>query len=183
MGDLVMNSVLILYWSKSGNTEKVAHAIREGLERAAVKVVVKRIEEAERIDWFEYDLVCIGAPSYQWHTPEPMTSFLQNRFKQYRQHGRIKPSSPRVPGKKALVFCTYSGPHTGIDEAIPCGKYMGQFFEHLGITVLDEWYVLSEFHGSLENSTKGRMGDIRGKPTVEELKAISVKAEKLAAGI
>jgi len=81
------------------------------------------------------------------------------------------------------VFCTYSGPHTGIDEAIPCGKYMGQFFEHLGITVLDEWYVLSEFHGSLENSTKGRMGDIRGKPTVEELKAISVKAEKLAAGI
>jgi flavodoxin len=178
-----MKSAVIIYWSKTGNTEKVAHAIREGLERAGVKVTVKRTEEAEGIDWFEYDLVCVGAPSYSWHTPEPMTRFLQSRFNHYRQQGRIRPSSPTVSGKNALVFCTYSGPHTGIDEAIPCGKYMGQFFEHLGITVLDEWYVLSEFHGSLENSTKGRMGDIRGKPTPEDLKAISVKAEKLAVGV
>jgi hypothetical protein len=48
--------------------------------------------------------------------------------------------------------------------------------------VLDEWYVLGEFHGSEENSTKGRMGDIRGRPMAEDLKAISVKAEKLAVG-
>lgn len=178
-----MKSAVIIYWSKTGNTEKIAHAIREGLERAGVEVTVKRTEEAEEIDWFEYDLVCVGVPSYSWHTPEPVTRFLQGRFNHYRQQGRIRPSSPRVPGKNALVFCTYSGPHTGIDEAIPCGKYMGQFFEHLGITVLDEWYVLSEFHGSVENSTKGRMGDIRGKPTPEDLKAISVKAEKLAAEI
>jgi len=47
---------------------------------------------------------------------------------------------------------------------------MGQFFEHLGFNILDEWYILAEFHGSIERSTKGRMGDIRGKPTKEELK-------------
>jgi hypothetical protein len=57
---------------------------------------------------------------------------------------------------------------------------MRQFFEHLGFTVLDEWYVLSEFHGSLENSTKGRMGDIRGKPTREELLKIKENTERLA---
>jgi hypothetical protein len=67
---------------------------------------------------------------------------------------------------------TYSGPHTGIDEATPAGKYIRQFFEHVGFNVIDEWYILSEFHGSLENSTKGRMGDIRGKPTSEELQRI-----------
>lgn len=177
-----VKNAFVVYWSKTGNTEKVAGAIEEGLQRAGVRVTVKRVEEAEGVDFFEYDFVCVGAPSYQWHTPEPMTRFLTNRFNYYRQQGRVRPSSPRV-GKKALIFCTYSGPHTGLDEATPCGKYMGQFFEHLGIDVLEEWYVLGEFHGSLENSTKGRMGDIRGKPTPAELRAVSGKAEKLAAVI
>ena len=71
--------------------------------------------------------------------------------------------------KHALIFCTYSGPHTGIDEATPAGKYAGQFFEHLGITVLDEWYVVGEFHGSEERSTLGRLGDIRGRPNEQDL--------------
>jgi hypothetical protein len=57
---------------------------------------------------------------------------------------------------------------------------MGQFFEHIGFTVLDEWYILSEFIGSEERSTKGRMGDIRGKPTEKDLQKIRMDAKKLA---
>jgi hypothetical protein len=67
-----------------------------------------------------------------------------------------------------------------MDEATPAGKYMRQFFEHLGFNVMGEWYVLSEFHGSLENSTKGRMGDIRGKPTEEDLRKVKEDAVRLA---
>jgi hypothetical protein len=78
------------------------------------------------------------------------------------------------------MFCTYSGPHTGLREATPVVLYMGQFFEHIGFTVLDEWCILSEFHGSEEHSTKGRMGDIRGKPTEKELQKIRMDAKKLA---
>ncbi|NLV21949.1 MAG: hypothetical protein GXY49_08175 [Syntrophomonadaceae bacterium] len=48
-------------------------------------------------------------------------------------------------GRDPIVFCTYSGPHTGIDEAIPTCLYMGQFFDHMGFDVLDKWYILSEF--------------------------------------
>jgi len=44
---------------------------------------------------------------------------------------------------------------------------VGQFFEPLGFTVLDKWYVLSEFHSSEESITKSRMGGIKGKPTEE----------------
>lgn len=50
---MVVKSAVIIYWSKTGNTEKVAHAIGEGLEKAGVKVMVKRLDEAEEIDWFE----------------------------------------------------------------------------------------------------------------------------------
>ncbi|MEM2921430.1 MAG: flavodoxin domain-containing protein, partial [Candidatus Bathyarchaeia archaeon] len=167
----------------TGNTEKVANAIKQGLEERGVEVTVKRVEEAEEIDWFCYDLVCIGSPSYQWHTPEPMTRYLQGRFNIYRHEGRVRLGSPRAPGKYALVFCTYSGPHTGIKEALPCGKYIGQFLDKMGFTLLDEWYIIGEFHGSVENSTRGRLGDIRGKPTLEELDAIRLKASELVSKI
>jgi flavodoxin len=174
-----MKTALIVYWSKTGNTENVAHAIKQGLEEASIHVTMKKPEEAENIDYFNYDLVCVGAPSYSWHPPEPMTDFLKKKFAVYRQQSKIKLSAPKVPGKNALIFVTYSGPHTGIDEAIPVGKDMRQYFEHIGFTVIDEWYILSEFHGSLESSTKGRMGDIRGKPTPEDLQKIKEDSKLL----
>jgi flavodoxin len=175
-----LKKALVVYWSKTGNTEKVALAIKEGLEAAGVEVDVKKPKEAADVDYFDYDLVCIGSPSYQFHPVEPITDFLKSKLTSYRKQGRVKVAAPKVPGKNALIFCTYSGPHTGIDEATPAGKYMRQFFEHLGFTVIAEWYVLSEFHGSLENSTHGRMGDIRGKPTGKELLKIKEDTERLA---
>ena len=75
-----MRRAAIIYWSKTGNTKKVAFAIKEGLENAGVTVTVMRLEEAEDIDFYDYDLVCIGSPSYQWHPPEPVTAFLKNKF-------------------------------------------------------------------------------------------------------
>jgi hypothetical protein len=57
---------------------------------------------------------------------------------------------------------------------------MSQFFEHLGFTVIDEWYIVGEFHGSEENSTKGRLGDIRGKPTKQDLLKLKEAARQLA---
>ena len=175
-----MKTALVIYWSKTGNTEKAANAIKQGLEETGVQVTMKKPEEAEDIDYFDFDLVCVGAPSYSWHPPEPMTTFLKQKFNSYRQQGKIKPSAPKVLGKNALVFVTYSGPHTGIDEATPVGKDIGQYFEHIGFTIIDEWYILSEFHGSVENSTKGRMGDIRGKPTAKELQKIKENATQVA---
>jgi len=64
---------------------------------------------------------------------------LLKKFDDYRKQEKIKTGAPKVPGKNVLIFCTYSGPHTGLREATPVGKYVGQFFEHIGFTVLDEW--------------------------------------------
>lgn len=105
------------YWPKTGNTEKVAHAIKQGLEETSIQVTMKKPEEAENIDYFNYDLVYVGAPSCSWHPPEPMTNFLKRKFAAYRQQSKIKLSAPKVPGKNALIFVTYSGPHTGIARA------------------------------------------------------------------
>ena len=175
-----MKRALVLYWSNTGNTEKVAFAIKAGLEAAGVKVSLKRTTEADYIDYLDYDLVCVGSPSIQWHPPKQVTEFLLKKFNENKKQRRIKTGAPKVSGKYALIFCTYSGPHTGLREATPVGLYIGQFFEHIGFTVVDEWYVLSEFVGNEEGSTKGRMGDIRGKPTEKELQKIRMDAKKLA---
>ncbi|OBR93932.1 MULTISPECIES: flavodoxin domain-containing protein [Clostridium] len=174
-----MKKAIILYCSFTGNTKKVAKAIEVGLTKGGMQTSIMKFQDAEQIDYFDYDLVCVGSPSYNWSVPQPVNEFLKKKFTYYKRIGKVKPSSPRV-GKNALVFCTYSGPHTGIDEAIPTGLYMGQFFDHIGFDVLDKWYILSEFITSLENSTLGRMGDIRGLPTEEKLKEIQENARKLA---
>jgi len=173
-----METALIIYWSKTGNTEKVAKAIKQGLEEANLHVSLKKVEEAGNVDYFDYDLVCVGCPSYSWHPPEQMTAFLHKKFNFYRENGKIKLGAPKVDGK-AIVFVTYSGPHTGIAEATPVGIDIGQYFEHVGFTVLAEWYVLCEFHGSIENSTQGRLGDLRGKPTASQLLGIKEAANRI----
>jgi multimeric flavodoxin WrbA len=174
-----MKTALIIYWSKTGNTEKVAKAIEQGLGEAGIQVILKKPEEADTLDYFDYDLICVGCPSYSWHPPEPMTQFLKKKLARYRESGSVKPSAPKVQGKNAIVFVTYSGPHTGINEATPVGKDIAQYFEHIGFNIIDEWYILSEFHGSLEDSTLGRLGDVRGKPTVEQLQVIKDDAKRI----
>jgi hypothetical protein len=174
---------VIVYWSKSGNTEKVALTIQESLEETGTDVLIKKVEDIGDIDFYDYDLVCIGFPSYQWSLPEPMDEFLKSKFKAYRKQGHVKTGAPKVSGKNALIFCTYSGPPTGIREAIPAGLYAGQFFEHLGFTVLEEFYVVGEFHGSEEASTKGKLGDIRGRPNEEDLQKVKQDVIRIINGM
>jgi len=83
-----MKTALIIYWSSTGNTEKVANIIKQGLEEANIQVTLTQPGEAEALDYFDYDLVCVGCPSYSWYPPEPMTNFLKRKFAEYRQIGK-----------------------------------------------------------------------------------------------
>jgi hypothetical protein len=157
---------LVLYWSATGNTRKVAEAIHKGLERAGITPVLMKINEAKNEDLYKYDLVFIGSPSYQWLPPEPVQKYLNEKMKYHREMGHIKPCAPKIPGKCAVIF---SGPHTGINEAIPAVKYLGQLFEHIGFNIVGEWYIVGEFHKHEDFSISGKLGDIRGKPTEQEL--------------
>jgi hypothetical protein len=170
---------VVIYWSKTGNTEKAARAIRDGLEAGGARVQLRTVEEAGDVDYYAYDLVCVGFPSYQWSPPEPVVRWLKRKHRQYDRQGRVRVNASPVEGTQALIFCTYSGPHTGIDEAIPAGKYAGQFFAHQGIRVVDEWYVVGEYHGNEEASTRGCLGDIRGRPTEDDLREIRERAASL----
>jgi len=172
-------NALIIYWSATGNTKLVAETIHNALKNGGVNSTLKRVEEAKDEDLCKYGLVFIGAPSYIWQAPAPVQEYIKEKMGYYRKRGNIKLCAPKLPGKKAVVFVTYSGPHTGINEAIPVGKYLGQFFEHLGFDLAGEWYTIGEFHNSEDNSTKGRLGDIRGRPNQQDLDNIARDVNEL----
>ena len=76
---------LVVYYSKTGNTEKVARAIAKGLEAD-----LKRVEEVHDISG--YDLICVGTPVYGFAPAGPVKKFLEE----------IIP----LPDKKGMGFCT-----------------------------------------------------------------------------
>jgi len=160
---------LIIYWSATGNTEKVARRIQQALKAQQVAADLFTVTEADDIEIYYYDLLILGSPSYMWSPPDPVRDFLKRKLHLHDDHGDVKLAAPKIPGKKAVVFCTYSGPHTGLREAIPVGKYLGQFCEHLGYDVAGEWYIVGEFHGREDRSTQGCLGDIRGRPNEADL--------------
>ena len=115
--------VLVLYWSFTGNTEKVTKSICEGLKRGGMEdITVMRIPDADGVDYFDYDLICFGFPSYSWSTPDPVTKFLKTNFEKHKTKGLVVPGAP-ANGKKVLLYCTYCGVHTGMREAVPAVKF------------------------------------------------------------
>jgi flavodoxin len=170
---------LVIYYSAGGNTEKVAHAIHETLLEEKVKSTLLKVRDASGEELYDYDMIFLGSPSYEFLPAAPVMRFIKNKMNLHRKRGDIKMCAPRMPGKTAIVFCTYSGPHTGINEAATAGKYMAQFFEHIGFGAAHELYVVGEFHGWREANTNGRLGDIRGRPNAEDLSRIRSEVSAL----
>jgi len=148
------------------------------MKRVGLEHNIKRVEEAKNEKLLDYDIVCLGSPSHMFLPAEPVLRFIREKVRSCNERGLIKPCAPKVSGKHACVFCTYSGPHTGIDEAIPAGKCMRQFLEHLGFEILAEWYVIGEFHGNELLSTIGKLGNIKGRPNEQDLKLIEENTVK-----
>jgi hypothetical protein len=174
-----VRKTLVLYWSATGNTEKVAGAIEKALKAAGIEPVVKKLAEGESEEIYDYDLVMLGTPSYSFLPPPPVLKWVEQKMNLHRERGDIKLGAPVIPGKSAVIFCTFSGPHTGINEALPVGEYLGQLFEHIGYRVAAQWFTVGEFHGREEFSTKGRMGNIKGRPNAQDLAEIEGKVSEL----
>jgi flavorubredoxin len=170
---------LVVYCSATGNTGKVANAINEALLAEDVESTLLKVQDAAREELYDYDLVFLGSPSIEFLPPAPIMRYIKDKLNLHRARGDIKLCAPRVPGKTAVVFCTYSGPHTGLNEATTAGKYMAQLLEHIGFDVAGEWYVVGEFHNGGDLNTLGRLGDIRGRPNEEDLARIRSDVSKL----
>jgi hypothetical protein len=172
---------LNLYYSSTGNTGKVAGRIDQTLEELGTSHTSIQAGSEIDVDVLAYDFVFVGSGVYAWLPGTPLQDLLTRLRKGYVKDGAIKPASPKLPGKKAAIYCTYGGAHTGINEAVPAVKYMAQLLDHLGFTILGEIYVVGEYvpENMREMSQSGRLGDIRGRPDEHDLDEVEQRVRGL----
>jgi hypothetical protein len=171
--------ILILYWSSTGNTEKVSQRIADTLKKENKSFEIVKTKRDFSCNIYDYDLVFLGTPVIEFLPHSRILKFIKAELNFHRKKGNVKLCCPKVPGKYAVCYCTYSGPHTGIREAIPAVLYMGQFFEHLGFTLMGEWHTVGEFNGNEKASLHGKLGDIKGRPNEEDLLDIEHKVREV----
>jgi hypothetical protein len=166
--------VLNLYFSSTGNTKKVADQITGAAVFCGHQVDTIRATGKADFDLLQYDLIFVGSGVYEWLPGKPLRTLFGKLRQRYVALGEIKPGSPPRPGKSAVVYCTYGGGHTGVNEAVPTAKYLGQLLEHLGFQVLAEWYLVGQYHGRLKQfNATGRLGNISGRPNEEDLRQVA----------
>ncbi len=169
--------ILNLYFSATVNTEKVAQRIETTLLELGHAVETLKVTRELEVNILEYDFIFMGSGVYTWLPGKPLMDFIGKQRENYRSD-EIKPASPRRVGKRAVIYCTFGGGHTGTNEAVPAVKYMGQLFDHLGYEILGEWYIVGEFHGRLAYlSDGGRLGNIKGRPNEADLQEIAERVK------
>lgn len=174
-------NILILVSSKTGNTRKVAEVIARTAETEGHLVDLQEATGSTDVRLLDYDLVFAGSGVYDRQPARQINEMVDTLMKRGVREKLVLPAAPRRPGKYAVIFCSYGGVHTGVNEAIPAVKRIGQLFDHYGIDVLDEVYVVGAFtpQSMQEYNRDGRLGDINGRPNQEDLNEVARRTHSI----
>ncbi len=130
-----MKKVLVVYYSRSGNTEKMAKMIAEELSKKNVAVDLKKVEEVNVDRLPEYDGYIIGSPNYFGTMAAEVKKFIDESVKYYR----------KIEGKLVAAF-TSTGMIGGGGETV-CLDILKAFLIHgclcLGFTRLGHYGPVS----------------------------------------
>ncbi len=104
-----MARILITYDSVTGNTEKMALAVAEGVEKVdGAKAQVKRIAETKDLDLLRADAIVIGSPTYYGQMSAATKGFID---KTERIHGKLR-------GKIGAAFTSSGGTASGAETTL-----------------------------------------------------------------
>lgn len=59
-----MAKILVIYYSRTGNTEIMAEYVREGVKEEGADCILKKVEEVKVEDLLEADGIIVGSPTY-----------------------------------------------------------------------------------------------------------------------
>ncbi len=100
--------ILIVYDSRSGNTEKMAYAVAEGVREEDVNVVIRKIDDASVDELPDANGVILGSPVYYGLPTGKIKEFVDASVK---YHGKLD-------GKVGGAFASSGGIHTGAETTI-----------------------------------------------------------------
>jgi len=106
---MMMVKVLVVYDSKTGNTEKMAFAVAEGAKQIGnIEVVVKKVEQTSLDDLLNADGIIMGSPTYYGQMSAKLKALIDESVK---IHGKLE-------GKVGAAFTSSGGTATGAETTL-----------------------------------------------------------------
>lgn len=104
-----MTRILIIYDSRTGNTEKMAMAVAEGAKKISdTTVAVKNVDRAKVEDLLAADGIILGSPTYYGDMSGRLKEFID---KSNKIHGKLK-------GKVGGAFTSAGGTACGAETTL-----------------------------------------------------------------
>jgi flavodoxin len=164
---------LIVYASKTGNTEKIAKEIAKQFERFGWTNDLRKLSDDydaknPDFDFKDYDFACVGSPVNS-ELPLP----------QIRTVTYGKPGSHRLSAgpKCGLVFCTYGGIHLGPKEAEPTLNLLEVELMHQEFQVIGSLAIPGKL-GDNDNPD-WYFADLRNRPDERDLKNVALFVDSI----
>ena len=81
-----MSKALIVYYSRGGNTKKMAESIAEGLQQEQIEVDIRAVKDVTADDLLRPDAIIVGSPTYYGS----MAAEIKQLFDEsVRLHGKL----------------------------------------------------------------------------------------------
>jgi len=103
-----MAKVLVVYYSRSGNTEAMARLIAEGAKAEGIEVECKKVEDTTIDDLLAVDGIVMGSPTYYGTMAAEIKKLLDDSVK---YHGKLE-------GKVGAAFSSSGGVGGGNETTV-----------------------------------------------------------------
>ena len=104
-----MPKILVIFDSKSGNTETMALAVAKGAEQAGdLEVTVKRTEETKNSDLLAADGIIMGSPTYFGQMSAKLKALIDESVKVHKE----------LTGKVGGAFTSSGGTASGAETTL-----------------------------------------------------------------
>ena len=119
---------VVIYYSQTGNTRKIAEAIHAGMRHSGEQCDIARLRDIDTPALAGYDLIGLGSPVMYHKELSNVTDFIENTMK-------------AVEGKHGFAFCTHG--------TLP-GKYLARVVPAMtqrGLTMIgwNDWFGSAVF--------------------------------------
>lgn len=165
--------ILITYFSNTGNTEKVANGIKEGMEGHDIDIL--KVKETDPDSLIKYDLVVLGSGIYAGKISKEIATLMKKA---------------EVLPQKFAFFCTHASPGLYqkawkmIRKRIQSEnlKVIGEFDcfgEQLGIPIQTRMAMLEKLPLDQQEKAKKHMDALKEHPNVEDIENARVFGQSL----
>lgn len=103
-----MAKALVIYYSRTGNTKKMAECIAEGVKNEGAEVVIKDAKGVNAGELLKYDAIIIGSPTYYGSMAADIKKLLDDSVK---FHGKLE-------GKVGAAFASSANVGGGNETTI-----------------------------------------------------------------